>query len=101
MSERTSFGLPLGSEERSDEVGRLVPFARFPLQLLPSHGGQGVVLGPAVVLRLPPLGLDGPFLLELEQGGVERAVIELQAMLARLLDAPRNAVAVQRPEDVD
>ena len=94
--------MPLvGGEEGRDQVSGLLPLARLARELLPAGGGERVVLRAAVVLRLPPLGLDEPFLLELEQGRVERAVVERESVLARLLDAPRDAVAVERAEDVE
>ena len=78
-----------------------MPFARLARQLLAPRGGERVVLRAAVVLGLAPFRLDEPFLLQLEQRGVERAVVEREAVLARLLDAARDAVAVQRPEHLE
>ena len=78
-----------------------MPFARFARQLLAPRGGERVVLRAAIVLGLAPLRVDEPFLLELEERGVERAVVEREAVLARLLDAASDAVAVQRSEHLE
>ena len=58
---------------------------------------EPVVLRLAVVVRHAPLGRDDPLLFELEQRRIERAVVDGEQLPAGLLDAPRNAVAVQRP----
>ena len=93
--------LPSRREKGGDQIGGLVPFARFARELLPPRGGERIELRAAIVLGLAPLGRDESLLLELEQGGVERAVVERQAVLARFLDAARDAVAVQGPEDLE
>src|SRR4026208_1879006 len=78
-----------------------MPVAGFARQLPAPRGGQAVVLGAAIVLRQAPLRRDEAFLLELQEGGVEGAVIEGQAVLAGLLDAAIDAVAVEGPEDLE
>src|SRR5688500_4664834 len=78
-----------------------MPFAGLTRQLLSTRGCERVVLGAPVVLGLAPRGGDEPFLLELEQRGVERPVVERETIPARLLDPSGDAVAVQRPEDVE
>ncbi len=62
---------------------------------------QAVELGAPVVLGRAPLRANPPLLLELHERGVERALIEPQRVAAHLLDAPRDAVAVLRPERVE
>ena len=62
----------------------------------PAGARQRVELGPPVVLGRAPLGGDGAFLFELEQGGVDGAVVEGQPAAAGLLDPPRQPVAVLR-----
>src|SRR5688572_17123266 len=78
-----------------------MPVTGFAGELPAPRGGEGVVLRAAVVLRWPPLRLDEPLLLQLEERGVQGAVIERQAVLARLLDAARDAVTVQGAEHVE
>ena len=62
----------------------------------PSGARQRVELGPPVVLGRAPLGGDGAFLLQLEQGGVDGAVVDGQPAAAGLLDPPGQPVAVLR-----
>ena len=78
-----------------------MPFAGFARELLASVRGERIELRAAVVLGLPPLGLDESFLLELEEGGVQRAVVEGEAIPARLLDAAGDAVAVERAQALE
>ena len=58
---------------------------------------QGVDLRAALVLGGPPLGADPALLLQLVQGGIERAVAHLQRVLGHLsqalADGPLNASA--------
>src|ERR1051326_3631007 len=78
-----------------------MPFAGFTGALLAAGGGEGVVLGAPIVLGLAPFRRDETFLFELEEGGVQRAVVEREAVLARLLDPPGDAVAVQGSQDLE
>src|SRR5512133_873495 len=78
-----------------------MPIAGFARQLLTSRRRERIELCAAVVIGLTPLGFDESLLLELEEGGVQSAVVELQTILARLLDAPSHAVAVQGSEDLE
>src|SRR6266566_1243064 len=78
-----------------------MPFAGFARQLLAPRGGEGVVLGAAIILGLTPFRFDESLLLELEERGVQGAVVEREAVFARLLDAASDAIAVKRPEYVE
>src|SRR6266576_421349 len=96
--QRCSWCLPFWREEGRDEISGLIPLAGFARQLLPPGGGERVELRAAIVLGLPPLRVDESFLLELEEGGVERAVVEREAILTDFLDTSRHAVAMERAE---
>ena len=72
---RYLMGPPLGREKGGDQVGGLVPLARLPRELLASRGGERVELGATIVLGLAPLRLDEALLLELEERGIQGAVI--------------------------
>src|SRR5205085_12522256 len=96
-----SWCLPSWCEKGRDQIGRLVPFARFARQLLASRRGERIELRAAIVLGLTPFRFDGSLLLELEECGVERTVIEGKPILARLLDPASDAVAVERSEDIE
>ena len=90
--------------EHRVRVGR--ELRRLGLELPAAGGGELVVLGFAVVLGEPPLGLDPPALLEPVEGDVERPVLDGDGPVARVLDPPGDGVAVarspgQRLEDED
>src|SRR5262249_28227441 len=86
----------LGIEEARDDGSRLVPFAGFALNLLLAGTRQAVIARAAIVLRNSPLGGDVPLLLELEQRGIERAVVDGKKIPTGLLDSACNAIPVQR-----
>ena len=90
-----------GAEEGGDQAAVCCHSSGFPRQLLPAGGGQRIELGPAVVLRPAPLGRDEALLLQLEQRGVEGAVVEGEPVPAGLLDPAGDSVAVERPEDLE
>jgi hypothetical protein len=52
--------------------------------------------GAAVLLRWTPFGGDGTLLLKPQQNRIECALIHREQVAADLLDAPGDAVAVQR-----
>jgi hypothetical protein len=79
------------------ESARRLP--RLFVNLLEPRVGEAIELRLAVVIRDAPFGHDVAFLLQLQQRRIERAVIDREQIAARLLDAPRDAVAVERPED--
>jgi len=55
---------------------------------------------PAIILRGTPLGCDRAFLLQLQQHGIQSPLIHRQQISADLFDAPRDAVAVLRSQDI-
>src|SRR6185437_5962066 len=65
-------------------------------QLLPAGGGQGIEARPALGLALTPLRGDPTLEQEPLQGGVERALLDLEHLVAALADQAGDAVAVQR-----
>src|ERR1017187_2989740 len=78
-----------------------MPFAGFARQLLAPRDAQRIVLRPTIVLGLAPLRFDEPLLFKFEERGVQRGVVEREAVVARLLDAASDAVPVQRSEDLE
>ena len=54
-------------------------------------GGEAVILGAAAELRHLPLGLDPALVLEAMQGGVERALVDLQHVLGDLPGCARRS----------
>src|SRR5271165_5319602 len=89
----------LGRGEKPRQDGRcLLPISGFLLNLLLSRSGQLVILCSAIVLRGAPVRGDVALLLELEQRGIQRSVVEGEQVAAGLLNAPGNAVAMERPQ---
>ena len=66
-------------------------------ELFPALGGELVVLGFAVVLGESPLGLEPAALLHAVEGGVERALFDLESLVGGLADPGGDGVAVSRP----
>src|SRR5216684_7259232 len=95
---RASCRLLSGSQEPRQNFGCLLPLARFLLQLFAPGARQLVILGFAIVVGGAPLRGNVAFLLQLEQGGVQRSVVHRQQVAAGLLDPARDPVSVQRPQ---
>src|SRR6266850_2804214 len=74
------------------------PAFGFGKQLFSARPRQRVVLGFAVVLRRTPFGGDPSPLFQAQQCRIERALVELKQIFRHLLDALRDAIAVQRPK---
>jgi hypothetical protein len=88
---------PFGdAEDAADYAGDAVPVSRFGLELLAAGFGDGVEAGFAIVVGSAPLGGDPAFVEETDEGGVDGALIYLERFLADLLDAPGDAVTVER-----
>src|SRR6516164_8838013 len=88
-----------GKESR-DDGRRPLPVAGLGAQLFPAGARQPVKPGFTVVLGGAPLGRDGTFLLELQQHRIERPLVDREKIPADLLDALRNSVAMQGPENI-
>ena len=63
--------------------------------MLPPSGGERVELGAAVVLGESPLGGDPASILEAAQGGVERALLDRENVVGRVLDPAGDGVAMR------
>src|ERR1035437_7341982 len=85
-----------GGEEAGQDGGGLLPFGCGRFQPALTGFGELVEFGATDVLGGAPTRTNEAFLLEFEEGRVERAVVQLQLVAAGLLDAARQAVAVQR-----
>src|SRR5262245_45234610 len=93
--------LGLRRQEAVHQRGRLGPGLGFRAKPAAAARGEAVEPGAAVVLGDAPVRGNGAFVLELEQNGIERALIDGQQIAADLLDASRDAVAVQLAEHVE
>src|SRR2546427_2498621 len=76
------------------------PFLRFGGQVLAARSGDLVEPGAAIVVARAPRALDEALLLEAEQRWIDGALIEREHAARRLLDPPRDAVAVLRTHDL-
>src|SRR5438132_553236 len=83
---------------KSEDRGGLLPGSRGLFNLPPPSARQLVELRLAMVVGDAPLEGDVAFLFQLQQSGVERAVVHGQEVAARLLDAAGDAVAVERSD---
>src|SRR5204863_8179086 len=84
------------AEEARHEGGHALPTPGFREQLFAPRTRQRVKLRLAVIFRSAPLGSDPATLLEPQQGGIKRALVELKQVFRDLLDTLGNAIAVQR-----
>ena len=82
-------------QKARENRGGLSHFACFALDLLSPCSRQPIVFGAAIVIGDAPSGGDVAFLLQFEQRGIKRPVVKRQKIPTGLLDAPRDAVAVQ------
>src|SRR5579863_884871 len=71
------------------------------MQLLAAGLGKPIEACPAVLFRSAPLGSYRAFILQLQQQGIERALVHVQKISANLLDAPGDTPAVLRPQDIE
>ena len=88
-------------EESCDDGSRPLPVARFGLQLLAAYLREAVEARAAVGLRGAPIGGDRAFMLQLEQKGIQGALVDGKKVAADLLDAARDAIAVKGPEQIE
>src|SRR5437762_2572646 len=94
---RVSTRSPIGEPQHpADYAGDALPVFRFGRQLAAARFRDRVELRLPVVLRRAPGRGDPPPLLQPQERCVDRPLIELQHVVADLLDPPRDAVAVQR-----
>src|SRR5438309_1747512 len=85
-------------QDSGNDVGHAVPVASFLLQLAPPCRRQAIESRPALVLGFAPLALDEPLVLEAIQRGIQRALLNFEALAGALLDAQQDTVAMQRSE---
>jgi hypothetical protein len=85
-------------QEAVDGRAHSFPVLSFDFELFPSAGGDRVELRAAVIFGSAPFGGDPAFLFHAEERGVECALVEVQEIFADLLDAARDAVAVEGPD---
>ena len=83
------------------DLAEVVAGRGFLLQGFAAGLGEGVVLGPPVVVADGPVGADPAVLFELVQRGIESALAYLKNLAGDLMDALRDSPAVHRFEADD
>src|SRR6266568_6681405 len=91
--------LSLGPENSSYGGGEPPPLGRLSDELFAAGRGQRVEASFAIVFGGAPLGCDPAASLQALERGIERAVFDQQLLVGRLLDRPRDALAVLRAEN--
>ena len=61
-------------------------------------GGEAIELGLALVVGLAPLASEEALVLEAEERGIERTLLDGELVAGDLLDAEQDAVTVERAE---
>src|SRR3977135_1548907 len=89
------------TEKARHERGHAPPTLGLCKQLFAPGTRERVELGLAVIFRSPPFRRNPAALLEPQQSGIERALIQLEQILADLLEALGDAVAVQRAHGLE
>jgi hypothetical protein len=84
------------AQDLGDTTSEFAPALLFGLQLLSAGSGKAIKFGGAAVFGVLPLGANPAGLLDAVQGGIKRAFFHAQKLLADLLDAGRDAVAMHR-----
>src|SRR5215469_8768337 len=102
QSEPRQHGLPPSPEQQQppDHAGDSLPVFGFGAELLPPGLRNGIKLRPAIVLRRAPLGRNPPFLHQTDQAEIDRALIDLKRLLAKLLNAAGDAISMQTPHRI-
>src|SRR6185436_4751554 len=84
-------------EQLVDEPGEAPPALRLLVERARTGLGDAVVLRLAIALGPLPRALDPTLLLEPDQRGIQRALIEEKRMLGHLLEPRRQSIRVLRP----
>jgi hypothetical protein len=86
----------LDAQNAADDARDAMPVLGFGLKLFAAGFGDGVEAGLAIVFGSAPLGGDPSLVEEADEGGVDRALVDLERFFADLLDAAGDAVTVER-----
>ena len=92
IGEKTSF--LDGLDDEIDGAGEAAPVRGFFFELRAASGGQRVILGSSSGVAFHPLGFDPGFLFEAVEGGIERALLDLEHFIGNLLNALGDGPAV-------
>src|SRR5579872_1705937 len=93
-----SWRVVLNVQEARNDALRTLPLTLLDPNLTAARLCQPVHFHSSSALRSTPDGVDPSGLLQLQEGGIERALIQRQLISADLFDAPRDAVPVKGSE---
>src|SRR5580704_11170909 len=82
--------LCLNAKESCDDGGRLFPGSGLGLQLLSALTSKPIEPRLAMIFGNAPFRRDTAFLLELQQDGIQRPLVDGKQISADLFDAPRD-----------
>src|SRR5690348_6171864 len=88
--------LGCGVQCRGNRGGQAVPARRLLAKAAASRGGQGVILGAAVILALSPFGGDEVLVLQPVERRIQGPLRNFERIARNLLDAQQHAVSMQR-----
>src|SRR5688572_15092893 len=94
-------GLPSALEKSRHHACNPLPILGLRAQLPASSIGDGVEARLSIVVGGSPAGRNPPALQQTHQRRVDSPLVQLQGVLADLLDTARNAVPVQRPHGAE
>ena len=95
---RVSYFLGLGAKGSGNGSDEQIPFLRLLAQMLAASRSEFVELGAAIVVGNALVSLQKSPMHEPKQRGIERALFDDQDVPGNLLDAQKNAVAMERAE---
>jgi len=84
-----------GFDRRRHDLDDLTPIPRLGPELRAAGGSQAAVLGPAIVFRGAPFGLDPTLLFHAVQSGKERAKTHSKGTGSNLCDASGHTDSMQ------
>src|SRR5207245_1424720 len=93
-----SYFLRRGAQDSRNDIRHVVPLFRFFSQSALPRCRETIVFRLALVFRLTPFARDPALVFQAIQRRIQRALLNLQAILRNLLDAQEDAVTMQRPE---
>ena len=87
-----------GAKDELNGGGEAAPALELLTKRATAGRGELVIASAPAILRHVPLAVDEPFVLQALQGGVERALIDLELVARDLLDALADAPAMHGVE---
>ena len=84
-------------DQPCDGFGVARPLRELGVELSPAGGGESIELRAASDVGVSPLGVEPTLVFHAMEGGIERALFDLEALSRRALDPLQDREAVHRP----